>query len=80
VCLNQTVLSMAPNHPFALLATLALLLTLVSAVAPTVDFSYSKYKGKDVGNGVTRWLGMRYAAPPVGALRFMPPQDPPQVA
>ncbi|KAH7193209.1 Alpha/Beta hydrolase protein [Fusarium flagelliforme] len=67
---------MAPNHPFTLLATLALLLTLVSAVAPAVDLSYSKYKGKDVGNGVTQWLGMRYAAPPVGALRFMPPQDP----
>ncbi|KAJ4022015.1 hypothetical protein NW752_000787 [Fusarium irregulare] len=67
---------MASNHPFSLLATLALLLTLVNAVAPIVDLSYSKYKGKDVGNGVTQWLGMRYAAPPVGALRFMPPQDP----
>ncbi|RBR09412.1 uncharacterized protein FIESC28_09862 [Fusarium coffeatum] len=69
---------MTSNHPLSLLATLALLLTLVSAVAPIVDLSYSKYMGKDLGNGVTQWLGMRYAAPPVGALRFMPPQDPPR--
>jgi hypothetical protein len=69
---------MASTYPLSLSAILALLLTLVSAVAPIVDVSYSKYKGKDNGNGVTSWLGMRYAAPPVGDLRFMPPQEPPR--
>ncbi|KAG5769256.1 hypothetical protein H9Q72_003449 [Fusarium xylarioides] len=59
----------------ALMATV-LFFTLVNAVAPVVDVSYSKYRGKDLGNGVTHWLGMRYAAPPLGDLRFMPPQDP----
>jgi carboxylesterase type B len=65
------------SYSFVLpLATLALLFTFVDAVAPIVDVSYSKYKGKDLGNGITQWLGMRYAAPPLGELRFMPPQDP----
>ncbi|KAF5674316.1 alpha beta-hydrolase [Fusarium heterosporum] len=67
---------MAPHSYIFFLATLALFFTFVNAVAPIVDVSYSKYKGKDLGNGVTQWLGMRYAAPPVGELRFMPPQDP----
>ncbi|KAL6921657.1 hypothetical protein FSST1_005683 [Fusarium sambucinum] len=67
---------MASPFTFFSLVILALLLTLASAVAPIVDVSYSKYRGKDNGNGVTSWLGMRYAAPPIGDLRFMPPQDP----
>ncbi|KAF9784257.1 hypothetical protein IL306_007567, partial [Fusarium sp. DS 682] len=69
MCLRPGVLS---------LVTLVLLFTFVNAVAPVVDVSYSKYKGTDNGNGVTQWLGMRYAAPPLGDLRFMPPQDPPR--
>ncbi|KAM0372435.1 hypothetical protein ACHAPY_009455 [Fusarium culmorum] len=67
---------MTSTSPFFLSLILALLLTLVTAVDPVVDVSYSRYKGKDNGNGVTSWLGMRYAAPPIGDLRFMPPQDP----
>ncbi|KAF4999703.1 hypothetical protein FGRMN_2268 [Fusarium graminum] len=67
---------MAPHSYIFFLATLALFFTFVNAVAPIVDVSYNKYKGKDLGNGVTQWLGMRYAAPPIGELRFMPPQDP----
>ncbi|RGP60316.1 hypothetical protein FSPOR_10711, partial [Fusarium sporotrichioides] len=68
--------SMASTFPFCFLPILALLLIRATAVAPIVDVSYSKYKGKDNENGVTSWLGMRYAAPPIGDLRFMPPQDP----
>ncbi|KAM0343103.1 hypothetical protein ACHAPU_008851 [Fusarium lateritium] len=67
---------MAPHSYIFFLATLASLFTFVNAVAPIVDVSYSKYKGKPLGNGITQWLGMRYAAPPIGELRFMPPQDP----
>ncbi|KAF5614815.1 triacylglycerol lipase [Fusarium sp. NRRL 52700] len=58
------------------LMAMVLFFTLVNAVAPVVDVSYSRYRGQDLGNGVTHWLGMRYAAPPLGDLRFMPPQDP----
>ncbi|UZP35666.1 hypothetical protein NXS19_003482 [Fusarium pseudograminearum] len=74
--LISSLFSMASTSPFFLSLILALLLTLVTAVAPIVDVSYSRYQGKDNGNGVTSWLGMRYAAPPIGDLRFMPPQDP----
>lgn len=41
-----------------------------------VDLGYSKYQGNKSTNGITQWLGMRYAAPPVGNLRFRAPQDP----
>ncbi|KAM5345173.1 hypothetical protein ACJ41O_011035 [Fusarium nematophilum] len=59
-----------------LFLAVALLSSLAHAVDPVVDLSYSKYRGKDLGNGVTQWLGMRYAAPPLDDLRFKPPEDP----
>ncbi|GAB7356298.1 hypothetical protein MBLNU459_g7099t1 [Dothideomycetes sp. NU459] len=49
---------------------------LALAVDTLVDVSYTKYKGTALQNGVTQWLGLRYAAPPLGDLRFAPPQDP----
>ncbi|KAF7554521.1 hypothetical protein G7Z17_g2857 [Cylindrodendrum hubeiense] len=52
------------------------LLSSVDAVKPLVDLGYSNYQGKVLSNGVTQWLGVRYAAPPLGDLRFSPPQDP----
>ncbi|THZ72138.1 alpha/beta-hydrolase [Aureobasidium pullulans] len=48
----------------------------VGAVKPLVDVSYSKYQGVSLENGITQWLGVRFAAPPVGNLRFAAPQDP----
>jgi len=48
----------------------------VGAVKPLVDVSYSKYQGAPLGNGITQWMGVRYAAPPVGNLRFAAPSDP----
>lgn len=41
-----------------------------------VDLGYSRYSGKSFKDGTTQWLGIRYAAPPVGNLRFAAPQDP----
>ncbi|EJT97053.1 alpha/beta-hydrolase [Dacryopinax primogenitus] len=46
------------------------------AVYPLVDLGYSKYLGTAQTNGVTSWWGMRFAAPPLGNLRFRAPEDP----
>ncbi|KAK3393415.1 Alpha/Beta hydrolase protein [Podospora didyma] len=56
---------------------LPLLVASGSCVSPVVNLTYSQYIGEPLANGITQWLGMRYAAPPVGELRFRPPQDPP---
>jgi hypothetical protein len=43
----------------------------------TVDLGYSKYTGISAADDeIVKWLGIRYAAPPVGDLRFRAPQDP----
>ncbi|KAF2732744.1 carboxylesterase [Polyplosphaeria fusca] len=47
-----------------------------AAVEPVVDLGYSRYRGRIVGDGTTQWLGIRYAAPPLGQLRFSAPQPP----
>ena len=41
-----------------------------------VDLGYAQYRGVETQNGITQWLGMRFAAPPVGDLRFRAPADP----
>ena len=43
-----------------------------------VTLADGQYQGVSQSDGVTSWLGMRYAAPPVGNLRFAAPQDPPK--
>ncbi|KAI1817663.1 vacuolar triacylglycerol lipase [Poronia punctata] len=51
----------------------------LAAAAPvsslTVDTKCNKYTGV-IDDGIVQFLGIRYAAPPVGHLRFMPPEDP----
>jgi hypothetical protein len=46
------------------------------AVDSVVDVGYSRYRGRIVGDGTTQWLGIRYAAPPLGNLRFADPAKP----
>lgn len=58
------------------LAVLTALSALVSARDVVVDLGYAPYRGEALSNGVAQWLGIRYAAPPVGSLRFAAPQDP----
>lgn len=42
-----------------------------------VDLGYAKYEGYyDEELQANQWLGMRYAQPPVGALRWQPPRAP----
>lgn len=44
-------------------------------LAPIVDLGYVKYQGIALDSGVNEYLGMRYAEPPVGNLRWRAPQD-----
>ncbi|KFY70659.1 hypothetical protein V498_10282, partial [Pseudogymnoascus sp. VKM F-4517 (FW-2822)] len=43
---------------------------------PQVDLGYAQYQGSRLAIGVDQYLGMRFAAPPLGDLRFRAPQDP----
>ena len=48
-----------------------------SDMAPVVDLGYAKYRGQSFDeSGVSQWLGIRYAAPPLGNLRYAAPEDP----
>ncbi|RAH60642.1 carboxylesterase [Aspergillus piperis CBS 112811] len=43
---------------------------------PQVDLGYARYRGIRLPAGVDEYLGMRYAAPPLGQRRFRAPADP----
>ncbi|KFX85802.1 hypothetical protein V490_09398 [Pseudogymnoascus sp. VKM F-3557] len=47
-----------------------------SDAPPIVDLGYSQYEGTTLSSKVNQYLGLRFAAPPVGNLRFRAPQDP----
>lgn len=51
---------------------------LSKAVNPLVDVGNTKYLGVALPSGISQWLGVRFAAPPTGELRFRRPADPPQ--
>lgn len=44
--------------------------------SPIVDLGYAQYEGTTLDIGVNQFLGIRYAAPPLGDLRFRAPEDP----
>ncbi|THY64054.1 alpha/beta-hydrolase [Aureobasidium pullulans] len=50
----------------------------VSALSSKISLDYATYEGTPGSDGITRFLGMQYAAPPVGDLRWKAPQDPAQ--
>lgn len=47
-----------------------------TSTSPTVSLGYATYEGVREAGGVDTYLGMRYAAPPLGDLRFRGPRDP----
>ncbi|OAQ97768.1 hypothetical protein LLEC1_00564 [Akanthomyces lecanii] len=59
-----------------LVAVVALIAPLALAVDSKVRLPYAQYDGLVLSNGITQWLGMRYAAPPIGPRRFRHPHDP----
>ncbi|KAL2004987.1 hypothetical protein VTN00DRAFT_2837 [Thermoascus crustaceus] len=54
----------------------SLLIPSIVALDTVVHLGYASYRGQALPNGITQWLGLRYAALPLGALRFAAPQDP----
>ena len=59
------------------LFSLVFLLHRGHAIGPVVSLPDGKYQGTPQSDGITSWLGMRYAAAPVGHLRFAAPVNPP---
>lgn len=85
VCIVIIVLNVATMHSLftssgalqaAALLSAAVRTTL--AVDPVVELDYTSYRGTEMDDGVTRWMGMRFAAAPVDDLRFRAPIDPMQ--
>ncbi|KAJ7190375.1 carboxylesterase estA [Mycena pura] len=48
----------------------------VAAASPQVKLDYATYVGTSLPAGVNQFLGMRFAAPPLGNLRWRHPADP----
>ncbi|KAJ6577831.1 Alpha/Beta hydrolase protein [Mycena capillaripes] len=69
---------MISPHLLATAAATALFtLPLARAQTPIVDLGYAQYQGAvNTANNITHFLGIRYAAPPLGDLRFRAPQPP----
>jgi len=44
-------------------------------LGPDIDLGYTKLQGLSYPNGISQWLGVRYAQPPLGNLRFAEPQE-----
>lgn len=65
------------RSPRNLVLSLTVALSPWSVLAnPQVNLGYATYEGTTLGNGVNQFLGMRYAAPPLGQNRFKRPLDP----
>ncbi|KAK2610626.1 hypothetical protein N8I77_004041 [Diaporthe amygdali] len=62
---------------FVVLLVLGLLGYLKPGQDPQVNLGYTTYVGTNLDGGINRFLGMRYAAPPVGDLRWRAPAAPP---
>lgn len=70
--------------PKTVSAVVGLLISLPTAIAssnctskdPRIELGYATYFGKSLHNGVDQFIGMRYAAAPIGDLRWRSPAPP----
>jgi hypothetical protein len=46
-----------------------------NATTPIVDLGYAQYRGNTSLTGTNAFYGIQYAQPPIGDLRWRPPQD-----
>ena len=76
IVLLSTLLTLLPHHQADARRPQPSGVPVAPANGATVDLGYGKYKGVDQENGVSYWLGMRYAKAPVDDLRFALPQAP----
>ncbi|KAF8144537.1 Alpha/Beta hydrolase protein [Mycena galopus ATCC 62051] len=64
-----------PHQRGGILAAAALVLC-ANAQTPIIDLGYASYQGTVSAANVSHFLGIRYAAAPLGDLRFRAPQPP----
>ena len=67
-------LSTRPLYLFCLALTAAC--PFLQPHPPLVNLNYTTYQGLRLPNGVNAFLGMRYAAPPLGDRRWRAPAEP----
>ncbi|KAJ3852552.1 Alpha/Beta hydrolase protein [Lentinula lateritia] len=87
ICSAQSIGNFHPEMMLKLQFTSFLLLSFTVTFArvhprasngvPVIDLGYARYQGVfDSANNITNYLGIRYAAPPTGDLRWRAPQTP----
>ncbi|KAJ7470993.1 Alpha/Beta hydrolase protein [Mycena latifolia] len=66
------------QHTHKIFALVAAVFSCAQAqTAPIIDLGYAQYQGTvDTAKNITNFLGIRYAAAPLGDLRFRAPQPP----
>ncbi|KAJ7894162.1 Alpha/Beta hydrolase protein [Mycena olivaceomarginata] len=65
------------NRVIATVVVLSTTQLALAQLSPIVDLGYAQYQGAvNPANSITHFLGIRYAAPPLGDLRWRAPQAP----